>query len=115
MIKYCVPISPIEEKPSNHPGVVNELIDIKTGFLTRDDLVAVHGRCGDLLHAKNPYGKSVDYSLYEKMVPQWMEKIKKLLNCHQVKLLDDSVSYLVHMKEDRDNKVHMYTFGQVNA
>lgn len=32
-----------------------------------------------------------------------------LLNCHQVKLLDDEEFYLVHMQEDGDNKVHMYT------
>lgn len=106
---------PIKESHSKQPGIAAELVEVKTGFLTRDDLIAVHGRCGDLLHAKNPYGKGVDYSLYEKMVPQWMDKIKKLLNCHQVKLLDDTVFYLVHMKEDRDDKVHMYTFGKVDA
>ncbi|WP_296593765.1 hypothetical protein [Methylophaga sp.] len=105
---------PIKEVPSNSDGVVNDLIDIKSGFLTRDQLIALHGRCGDLLHAKNPFGKGVDYGLYERMVPQWLEQIRVLLNCHQIRLLDNEYFYLVHMKEERDNNVHMYTFRRAD-
>lgn len=101
---------PIKEVPSEKEGVKNHLVDVKGGFLTRAQLVSVHGRCGNILHAKNPYGKGIDYDWYEARIPEWMEKIKTLLNCHQVKLLDDEVFYLVHMKEARDGKVHMYTF-----
>ena len=104
---------PIKEVPSQQPGVANDLVDIKKGFLTKDQLVAVHGRCGDLLHAKDPYGKGVDYKLYERAIPQWLDQIKTLLNCHQVHLLDSKYFYLVHMKEERDDKVHMYTFERV--
>lgn len=104
---------PIKEIPSHQAGVTNNLVYIKKGFLTRDQLVAVHGRCGDLLHAKNPYGKGVDYELYERMISQWIDQIKTLLNCHQVHLLDSHYFYLVHMKEKRDEKVHMYTFQRV--
>lgn len=105
---------PVKEVASERPGVVNDLVDIKSGFLTREQLIGVHGRCGDLLHAKNPYGKGVDYKLYERMVPQWLEQIRVLLNCHQVHLLDSKYFYLVHMKEDRDDAVHMYTFQRVD-
>jgi hypothetical protein len=105
---------PVKEVASERPGVVNDLVEIKSGFLTREQLIGVHGRCGDLLHAKNPYGKGVDYKLYERMVPQWLEQIRVLLNCHQVHLLDSKYFYLVHMKEDRDDGVHMYTFQRVD-
>lgn len=101
---------PIKEVPSERNGVVNDLVDIKSGFLTRDQLIGLHGRCGDLLHAKNPYGKGVDYALYERMVPQWLEQIRVLLNCHKIRLLDNEYFYLVHMKEERNDNVHMYTF-----
>lgn len=104
---------PIREVPSDTSGVTNELEEITKGYLTKEQLVALHGRCGDLLHAKNPYGKGVDYKLYERMIPQWMEQVRVLLNCHQVKLLDSKVFYLVHMKEEQDDQVHMYTFEQV--
>lgn len=104
---------PIKENISKQAGVATELVALKKGFLTQEGLVAIHGRCGDLLHAKNPYGKGVDYSLYEKMVPQWMDQIKTLLNCHKIQLLDDSVFYLVHMQQSPDNKVHVIPFEKV--
>ena len=94
----------------------NKLVDMQTGFMTRDELIEVHGKCGNLLHAQNPFGKDIDYGYYEKNVPRWMEQIRKLLNCHQIKLLNGNRFYLVHMKEERDDYVHMYTFeGIENA
>lgn len=106
---------PIKEVPSSTPGVKNDLVDLRTGFLTRDQLVALHGRCGALLHARNPYGKPADYALFERMIPQWLEQIRLLLNTHKVQLLDSSMFYLVHMKEERDELVHIYTFEQVRS
>ncbi len=103
------PIS-IKEVPSKKKGIKRNLIEVKTGFLTRAELISVHGHCGNLLHARNPYGKCVNYDWYEGHIPEWMQKIKVLLNCHQIKLLKNDVFYLVHMKEERDDQVHMYTF-----
>jgi hypothetical protein len=88
---------------------------MKDGFMTCDELIEVHGRCGNLLHARNPFGKKHDYESYRKSVLGWMARIMKLLGCHQIKLLDDNVFYLVHMKENRDDRVHMYTFEKVNS
>jgi hypothetical protein len=106
---------PIIEVPSENQDIKNELLDMKDGFMTPDELIKVHGRCGNLLHARNPFGKTLDYESYEKSVLEWMARIMKLLNCHQIKLLDDDCFYLVHMKENRDDRVHMYTFGKVNS
>ena len=101
---------PIVEVPLRNSRAKNELVDMETGFMTRDELIEVHGKCGNLLHAQNPFGKDIDYGYYEKNVPRWMEQIRKLLNCHQIKLLNGNRFYLVHMKEERDDYVHMYTF-----
>jgi len=109
---------PIQELPSSHPGVARDLLEIKSGFLKADQLVALHGRCGDLLHAKNPFGKSADYKLYERMVPEWLEQIRALLNCHQIRLLDQDTFHLVHMSEQPGDVVRVYTFqceGPVGA
>ncbi len=104
---------PLIEEPLKNPRIKNELVDMEAGFMTRDELIEVHGRCANLLHARNPFGKDVDYSYYERMVPEWIKRIMKLLNCHQIKLLDDNHFYLVHMKEEGDDYVHMYTFEEV--
>ena len=104
---------PIVEEPSKDDRVKRNLVDLKTGFMTRDELIEIHGRCGNLLHARNPFGKDTDYPYYERMVPEWTEQIKNLLNCHQIKLLNGDRFYLVHMKEERDDKVHMYTFEKI--
>src|SRR5690606_17029515 len=58
---------PIREVASKQDGVSNDLVDIETGFLTQDQLISLHGRCGNLLHAKTPYGKGADHALYERM------------------------------------------------
>jgi tricorn protease-like protein len=95
--------------------VENELVPLEDGFMTRDRLVEVHGRCGNLLHAQNPFGKTADYEYYEKAVTDWMAQIMKLLNTHLIRLVDDDRFYLVNMKEKRDDQVHMYTFEKVDA
>ena len=107
---------PIVEVPSRNTRVKMELLSMKAGFMKRDELIQVHRECGKRLHAQNPFGKDVDYDYYEKMIPKWMERIGKLLSCHQIKLLNGNRFYLVHMKEEKDDQVHMYTFeGIENA
>ena len=106
---------PIVEVPSKTSGVKNDLVAVTTGYMTREDLIEIHGRCGNVLHAQNPYGKPRDYDAYQGMVLTWMEKINRLLNCHQIHLLDGKRMYIVHMKEKRDGRVHMYTFQLADA
>jgi len=104
---------PVLEVPSKTPGVKNDLVDVTSGFMGRDELVEVHGRCGGLLHARNPYGDPIRCEDFELLIPTWMEKIKKLLNCHVVQLLGNTRLYIVHMKESHDDRVHVHTFERV--
>ena len=104
---------PIVEVPLKNSRAKNKLENMETGFITCDELIEVHGRCGNLLHARNPFGITADYDYYDRMVPEWMEGIRKLLNCHKIKLLNDDRFYLVHMKEPGDDHVHMYEFVPV--
>ncbi len=105
---------PIREVPSKRKGVKSDFLDIKDGFLTKKDLVSIHGQTGNILHARNPYDKNLDYAEYEKQIPRIMEKIQCLLNSHQIRLLDDhDFFYLIHMKEERDDHVHYYEFEQM--
>jgi hypothetical protein len=105
---------PIREVPSQRKNVVNDLLPINGGHLTKEALITFHGRTGNILHAKNPFGKELDYAAYEAQVPSIMEKIRMLLNCHQIQLLGDhDFFYLIHMKEEHDDRVHYYKFGRV--
>lgn len=101
---------PIDEQPSKLDGVVNDLIDVKEGFLTKDDFIFVYDKCGKILHAENPLGNGTDYKYYEKHIPIWMQKIKRLLNSHKITLLNDKNMYLVHMQENGKEGATVYVF-----
>jgi len=101
---------PVMEVPSSNPKIKSELINIESGFLTESDFVKVYEKCGKILHAENPFGVKTDYSWYEKQIIDWMNKIVKLLSIHNITLLNDPNMYLIHMRDEKDNKVHGYTF-----
>jgi len=103
---------PIIERLDPEPGV-RACWDRKVdGFLTREDFVVLYGECGAMLHAENPYAqKKLSYESYEENAIIWRDKIVGLLNCHLIRLIDEKNVYLVHMHEERDGRVHGYTFG----
>ena len=101
---------PIVAVPLKDSIAVGEFVNLQDGFMTRDELIQVHGKCGNLLHAQNPYGKGVDYGNYEKMVPTWINRIMVLLNSHRIKLLNDDGFYRVHMQDAKDGRVGMQKF-----
>jgi len=102
---------PIREVPGARPGVKSDLQDIKEGFLTKDEFIKVYEKCGRMMHSDNPYGGKADYRYYDKSIPKWMEEIRVLLNSHTIRLMNDDNMYLIHMKEERDDRVHGYTFA----
>ncbi len=107
---------PVVEVPTPDSDVKSSIQPRQDNFLTSDELVEMHGRCGNLLHASNPYGKARPYREYEERVPIWLGRIRSLLNCHEIRLIGDTDRfYLVHMKEARDDQVHMYTFQRKEA
>ena len=105
---------PIAQVPSNDDRAGRILVEMETGFMKRDELIEIHGRCGNLLHARNPFGKGADYDYYEKMVPKWMKRIAKLLSSHRIKLLNKNHFYWVLMKDGKDNRVRMISCGLGN-
>jgi hypothetical protein len=101
---------PVIEVLSSHPKIKFELIKVESGFLTESDFVKIYEKCGKILHAENPFGTKIDYFWYEKQIINWMDKIVRLLNIHTITLLNDLNMYLIHMQDEKDNKVHGYTF-----
>lgn len=101
---------PVVEVPSNIPGVKLAHQKRQGDYLTKSDFQDVYGRCGVMAHAANPYAKGIDYTYYRQMLPRWQGQIVNLLNNHEIHLLNIPGMYVIHMKEDGDDKVHYYKF-----
>lgn len=101
---------PVVETPTSDPRALHQLKDRQDDYLTEDELVEAHGRCGVLMHATNPFGPEIQYEYYQKQFNDWLAKIINLLNNHQVHLVGDIGFYLFHMKEEGHEGVRWYRF-----
>jgi hypothetical protein len=106
---------PVVEAPAGMPGVVYSHKPRAQDYLTQDDLVEAHGRCGVLMHAENPFAKPIDYAFYQRSFPTWRNRIINLLNNHEVHLLGDKGMYVIHMKESAHDEVSWYRFDPVES
>jgi len=70
---------PVNRVPTAALGIEDEIIHIKTGFLTLDELVEAHGKLGNLLHANNPYREKILIEEFENLFPVWRETATPLL------------------------------------
>jgi hypothetical protein len=97
-------------------GEVKEVQLISEGFLTKEDFSVVYDSCSQALHASNPYGAPIQYSFFEKQIPQWMQKIKTLLNHHQVQLINKNnkrQALWVIMNAEEDGKAKGWIFQKI--
>lgn len=101
---------PVVEVPHPDPKVLHQLKDRDPDYLSRDEFEKAYEKCGAIMHAENPYGSKIDYGYYQGKLPGWRTQVVNLLNNHQIRLVGEKGFYLVHMKEDRDDKVHYYKF-----
>ncbi|HEY1424066.1 MAG TPA: hypothetical protein VGF20_11475 [Candidatus Acidoferrum sp.] len=101
---------PVIEAPADQPGVRHALKKRGPDYLTQEDLIEAHGRCGSLMHAANPFGSPIDYDFYLRNFPVWLNKTINLLNNHEVRLPGDSGFYLFHMKEEGHEEIRWYRF-----
>ncbi len=105
---------PVVEVPSKDPKVLHELKKRSPDYLARADFPEVYWRCGAVAHAANPYGRGIDYGYYQNILPIWTTRVMNLLNNHQIHLFNRPGFYVIHMKEERDDKVHWYKFEPLN-
>lgn len=97
-------------------GRVVEVVDVESGYLTRDEYGQLYDICGDLLHAENPYAEdrqNIEMRLQE--AAEWRNKIVTLLNHHQVQLADSGRQIWVLMRAKSDGNVHVWDFEAVEA
>jgi hypothetical protein len=101
---------PVVETPTTDPRALHQLKNRQNDYLTEDELVEAHGRCGGLMHAANPFGNAIEYEYFQQRFPDWLTRTMNLLNNHQVHMLGDLGFYLVHMKEPGHEDVRWYRF-----
>lgn len=74
---YPVPVT-------GHSGVLRR---IRHSFLTRSQFAKLYDRCGDMLHARNPFSRASDRSLaFESTIAESVQRIRALMEEHVVKL-----------------------------
>lgn len=94
---YPVPIQRVE-----HKDKTDELVEIKTGFLTKDEFVKVYEKCGGIMHAQNPFAGAKPINEIRECFPSWLTKICILVNHHKIGLVGGK-TMLVAIMERKDN------------
>lgn len=108
---YPVPVIETAGKLGNPEREINNK---SNGFLTKQELIEIHGKCGNILHARLPSNKRVVYSKYIDWTRECTKKIMELLNSHTIKLLDDEVFYLVQMHSEPEGRIAHYEFVRID-
>jgi hypothetical protein len=99
--------------PAGKPEGAHALQKRQQDYLTQQDLIEAHGKCGSLMHGSNPFGNEIDYLFFRSSFPTWRNKIINLLNGHEVRLLGDTGMWVIHMKEQGHDEVRWYRFTRV--
>ena len=90
---------------------------IPSGFLTKDEHIALYDQCSDLLHATNPFAsasRDVGHFMTEQ-VPLSVKRIRVLLNHHHMFPLDRDRMFIVVMRRKTDGNVGMYEFQRLKG
>lgn len=102
---------PMKTISSKVPDMDWEFTDLQEGFMTREELIEVHGRCGKILHAQNPYDVGIDYHKFRKSIKSWIEQVICLLDCHAIHIINQPDIYLINMNENGGDRVCCLTFS----
>ncbi len=84
---------------------VKSLDYLEEGFLTKDDFIFLYDKCGKALHTPNPYSNKSTTINLKISVNEWVNKIVALLYIHQIKLIDNNVTFVVYFQHPKTNKV----------
>lgn len=108
---YPVPGSQIIDPDTGRPIGLNILTN---GFLTKEEFPSVYNKCSEIIHSSNPYGFIISYEDFDKLIPEWTKKIKRLLSHHQIQLIDNQYQLWVLMESKDDGKVKTSIFQKID-
>jgi hypothetical protein len=110
---YPIPSEQTLDPVSQRPISVSA---IKTDFLTKEDLFALYGECGNYLHRGTirqlltKWEPSLDFE----RISRWIGKIIRLLNHHQIRTSEPNTQLWVLMHGKDDGKVHWHIMKAVS-
>ena len=107
---------PTQQVIDEETGTVVETVSIDSGYLTKSEFASLYRKCGVILHARNPFSRSEqDIRSFLNQVSQWMERIRVLLNHHEIQLVNEDQHLKVMMKSESDGKVYVSLFQRVDG
>ncbi|QDK77769.1 hypothetical protein EXU85_03830 [Spirosoma sp. KCTC 42546] len=105
--------NPVKQLIDESTGLVREIVNIKEGYLTKDEFINIYDFCSGQMHADNPFNPSTESELYLGRFKSWNTLIIKLLNHHIIRLLDTGIFLAVLMNSKSDGKAHAYLFREI--
>lgn len=101
------------EQVHDSSGKVIELKDKTTPYLTKAELLRLYTSCGDKLHRGNLKNITGSRKFDFAQMTIWLDKIRELLNHHQIPLVDGEHQIWVIMFGKDDGKVHSHVMRRV--
>ena len=86
-------------------GVPTGVLPIKTGYLTKDDLLSLWARCGDRLHRGSMKNIDRPFAVDFNEIKEWDTKILTLLGLHQIQLQNPKYMLWIIMQSQADGRV----------
>jgi hypothetical protein len=106
---------PSQQRLDPFNGKVVEVVTVASGYLTKDELLNLYGKCGTYLHRGSirqlltKWEPTVDFH----KIADWVGKITTLLNHHQIQTVQPDRQLWVMMNEKHTGKVHWFIMDQV--
>jgi hypothetical protein len=99
---------PSRQVHDTKPPILLRVEEIRTGFLTKDELPKLYALCGDVLHKGKVKraGTGINQAISFKEIAAWGGKIATLLNHHQIALHNSTSQVWVLMNAKQDGKVY---------
>jgi hypothetical protein len=94
-----------------------EVVPVRSGFLTKDDLLRLYGECGSYLHRGTirqlltKWQPVIDFN----KISVWVDKIVELLNHHQIQTSQPDKQLWVIMHDKDHGKVHCFVMKKVGT
>jgi hypothetical protein len=92
-----------------------EVVPIKSGYLTKDDLLTLWAECGDRLHRGSMKNIDRPFVVDFNRIREWDTTIPILLDHHQIQLRNPIHQLWVIMQAESDGRVHATLFEKLAA
>ena len=104
---------PVKRSPWQPNAVIN-FVDVKRGYLTKEDFVFLYDTASNGIHTWNPFKNAERVLNFRISIAEWVKRIETLLQLHYIKFAGSPDVWLVQMDNSEDHRVHTYTAPAVD-